>query len=185
MRARRIADLGLAAVVLAAMITLHRTTPGPNEFEQPVEVNGSLGRTVRTPLFDLTVDKVRAGKELDVPKYKDDLTTATDFVVVDAIVTATRKPILLGTVRVRTEDGDMYLASERKGFDRGDLGSSELAPGITERGSFVIEMPADKLKGSRLEVIESSADRFEPQATVPLDGTTVEDRVAVENATAS
>jgi hypothetical protein len=50
-----------------------------------------------------------------------------------------------------------------------DLTGFEFAPDIPARGVFVVEMPADKLPGAVLQVMEKPfLNDLEPQATIPL-----------------
>jgi hypothetical protein len=73
-------------------------------------------------------------------------------------------------VQIRTSDGVTYLGANRSGLDRADLTGFQFAPDIPARGSFVIELPADKLPGAILLVTEKKIfTDFEPQATIPLD----------------
>ena len=94
----------------------------------------------------------------------------TDFIVVDAVVKATREPIHLNKVEIKAADGVTYLGANRSELDRADLTGFQFAPDIPVRGSFVIEMPADKLPGAVLHVMEKAIfSDLEPQATIPLD----------------
>jgi hypothetical protein len=163
-------NVGLTLVVLVAIVALYRWTPTLKDIQQPVAVKGAVGKPVHTPRFDLTVDGIRISKKLRVPRTTPDRDTLTDFVVVDATVRATREPIHLGLVQIRTSDGVTYLGANRSGLDRADLTGFQFAPDIPARGSFVIEMPADKLPGAILLVTEKKIfTDFEPQATIPLD----------------
>lgn len=166
---RRLVNVLLTGAVLVAIIALYRATPTQGDIQQPVEVKGQAGEVVRTPRFDLTVEGVRVGKSLKVPRTTPDRDTSTSFVVVDAFVTARREPIHLGTVKIRTAEGVEYLVANRTGLDRVDLTGHQLSPGIGVRGSLVFEMPADRLPGAELLVIENSIfTTMEPQATVAL-----------------
>jgi len=103
-------------------------------------------------------------------------------VVVDATITATREPIHVSNVRIRSSDGITYLGANRNGLNEVDLTGSELSPDIPVRGSFVVEMPADKVPGATLLVMEKSMlNDLEPQVTVPLgdDPPAVEDVVSL------
>jgi hypothetical protein len=170
MTARKLVNVGLTLVVLVAIVALYRWTPTLKDIQQPVAVKGAVGKPVHTPRFDLTVDGIRISKKLRVPRTTPDRDTLTDFVVVDATVRATREPIHLGLVQIRTSDGVTYLGANRSGLDRADLTGFQFAPDIPARGSFVIEMPADQLPGAILLVTEKKIfTDFEPQATIPLD----------------
>lgn len=57
-------------------------------------------------------------------------------------------------MQIRTSDGVTYLGANRNGLDQVSLTGFEFAPDILVRGSFVIEMPADKLPGAIVEVME-------------------------------
>jgi hypothetical protein len=165
----KLLNIGLTLAVLVAIVGLYRLTPTQKDIQEPVAVNGIVRRAVTTPRFDLTVEDVRAGKKLKVPHSTPDRDSLTDFVVIDAVVTATREPIHLNSVRIRTSDGITYLGANRSGLDVVDLTGFQFAPDIPVRGSFVVEMPADKLSGATLQVMEKSIlNDLEPQATVPL-----------------
>jgi hypothetical protein len=181
-RARRVLNLGLTLAVLVAIVGLYRLTPTQKDIQDPTPVKGIIGRTVKTPRFDLTVNDVRVGKKLRIPHSTPDRDTLTDFVVVDAPITATREPIHVSNVRIRSSDGVTYLGANRNGLHEVDLTGSELSPDIPVRGSFVVEMPADKVPGATLLVMEKSIlNDLEPQVTVPLgpDAPKVQDVVAL------
>jgi len=181
-RARRVLNLGLTLAVLVAIVGLYRLTPTQKDIQDPTPVKGIIGRTVKTPRFDLTVNDVRVGRKLRIPHSTPDRDTLTDFVVVDATITATREPIHVSNVRIRSSDGITYLGANRNGLNEVDLTGSELSPDIPVRGSFVVEMPADKVPGATLLVMEKSMlNDLEPQVTVPLgdDPPAVEDVVSL------
>jgi hypothetical protein len=169
MTARKLVNVGLTLAVLVAIVALYRWTPTQKDIQQPVAVNGAVGKAVHTPRFDLTVDGIRISKKLRVPRSTPDRDTLTDFVVIDATVKATREPIHLSLVQIRTSDGMTYLGANRSGLDQVDLTSFQFAPGIPARGSFVVELPADKLPGAILMVMEKKIlTDMEPQARIPL-----------------
>jgi hypothetical protein len=166
---RKVANIGLTVAVLVAIVALYRWTPDQKDIQDPTPVGGIVGRVVKTPRFDLTVNDVRVGKKLKIPFSTPDRDTLTDFVVVDATVNATREPMHINSVKIRAADGTTYLGSNRSGLDQVDLTGSEFSPDIPVRGSFVVEMPADKVPGATLLVMEKSIfNDLEPQVTVPL-----------------
>ncbi|MFF0338198.1 hypothetical protein [Kribbella sp. NPDC004875] len=169
MSTRKLLNVALTLGVLVAIVGLYRLTPTQKDIQQPTPVRGIVGRAVKTPRFDLTVDDVRVGKKLRIPHSTPDRDSLTDFVVVDATVTATQEPVHIQNVRIRSSDGVTYLGANRSGLDQVDLTGSEFAPDIPTRGSFVVEMPADKVPGATLLVMEKSIlNDLEPQVTVPL-----------------
>ncbi|MFI5696639.1 hypothetical protein ACIA58_32595 [Kribbella sp. NPDC051586] len=179
---RRLLNIGLTLAVLVAIVGLYRLTPTQKDIQDPTPVKGIVGRTVKTPRFDLTVNDVRVGKKLRIPHSTPDRDSLTDFVVIDATVTATREPIHVFNVRIRSADGVTYLGANRNGLDQVDLTGTELAPDIPVRGSFVVEMPANKVPEATLQVMEKSfLNDLEPQVTVPLgpDTPAVQDVVAL------
>jgi hypothetical protein len=182
MTGRKLLNVGLTLAVLVAIVGLYRLTPTQKDIQEPTAVKGIAGRAVHTPRFDLTVDDVRVGKKLRIPRSTPDRDSLTAFVVVDATVTANREPIHIFDVRIRSADGVTYLGSNRSGLDRVDLTGTEFAPDIPVRGSFVVEMPADQVPGATLLVMEKSImNDLEPQVTVPLgpDTPTLEDVVSL------
>lgn len=189
MSGRKPVNVALTLAVLVAIVGLYRLTPTQKDIQEPVAVNGVVGRAVKTPRFDLTVEGVRVGRTLTIPGAADARDTTSGFVVVDAVVTATREPIHLASVRIRASDGVTYLGANRSGLDRVDLTGFEFAPGIPVRGSFVVELPADKLPGATLQVMEKAIfNDLEPQATIPLGldpAPTVEDVVSLTRASES
>ncbi|HEY9337769.1 MAG TPA: hypothetical protein VIQ79_25225 [Kribbella sp.] len=182
MSRRKLLNAGLTLAVLVAIVGLYRLTPTQKDIQDPTAVKGIPGRVVHTPRFDLTVDDVRAGKKLRIPRSTPDRDSLTAFVVVDATVTANREPMHIFDVRIRSADGVTYLGANRSGLDQVDLTGTEFAPDIPVRGSFVIEMPTDKVPGATLLVMEKSMlNDLEPQVTVPLgdDPPAVEDVVSL------
>lgn len=166
---RKVLNVGLVLVVLVAIIGLYRLTPTQQDIQQPVEVKGIVGKPVKTPRFELTVRGVQIGKKLRIPRSAPDRDTLSDFIVVDAVVKATREPIHLNKVSIKAADGTTYLGANRVGLDDADLTGFEFAPDIPAQGSFVVEMPADQLPGAVLQVMEKAIfSDLEPQATIPL-----------------
>jgi hypothetical protein len=169
MSRRRVVDSILVVVVLVAIVGLYRITPTQKDFQQPIAVKGVAGQAVHTPRFDVTVEKVRISKKLRVPRTTPDRDTLSDFVVIDAVVTANREPIHLQKFGIRATDGTTYAAANRSGLDRVDLANFQFAPGIAVRGPIVVEMPADQLPGATLLVLEKEIfTDLEPQATIAL-----------------
>ncbi|RZT28736.1 hypothetical protein EV649_2520 [Kribbella sp. VKM Ac-2569] len=186
MTGRKLLNVGLTLAVLVAIVALYRFTPTQQDIQQPTSVNGIVGRAVQTPRFDLTVDDVRVGKKLRIPRSTPDRDSLTTFVVVDASVTAKREPMHIFDIRIRSADGVTYLGANRSGLDRFDLTGIEFAPDIPARGSFVVEMPADKVPGATLLVMEKSIlNDLEPQVTVPLGSDTPKLEDVVDLAAAS
>jgi hypothetical protein len=170
MTGRRLLNIALVLVVLVAIVGLYRLTPTQKDIQDPVIVRGKVGRPVHTPRFDLKVVDVKVGKKLRVPQTTPDRDSLTDFVVVDAVVTANREPMHINKVQIESADGVTYLGSNRSGFDQDDLTGFQFAPDIPAHGSFVVEMPADKLPGATLQVMEKAIlNDLEGQITVPLD----------------
>jgi hypothetical protein len=170
MSRRKLVDTVLVAVVLVAIVGLYRLTPTPKDFQQPIAVKGVAGRAVHTPRFDFTVEKVRISNKLRVPRTTPDRDTLTDFVVIDAVVTANREPIHLQKIGIRAADGTTYAAANRSELNRSDLTGFQFAPGIPVRGPLVFEMPVDQLPGATLLVLEKQIfNDLEPQATIALE----------------
>lgn len=168
-RQRKVLNVVLVIVVLVAIIGLYRLTPTQKDIQEPVAVKGIVGKAVKTPRFELTVRGVQVSKKLRIPRASPDRDTLSDFVVIDAIVKATREPIHLSKVTIKTADGISYLGANRSGLNETDLTGFEFAPDIPAHGSFVVEMPADQLPGAVLQVMEKSIfNDLEPQATIPL-----------------
>ncbi|MEV6411274.1 hypothetical protein [Kribbella sp. NPDC051718] len=166
---RRLANYGLVLVVLVAIIGLYRLTPTQKDIQDPVEVHGVVGKAVKTPRFELTVKTVQVSKKLRIPRSAPDRESLSDFVVIEAEVQALREPMHLNKVSIKAADGTTYLGADRSGLETVDLSSYEFAPGIPARGVFVVEMPADKLPGAVLQVMEKAfLNDLEPQATIPL-----------------
>ncbi|GAA1594647.1 hypothetical protein GCM10009789_55880 [Kribbella sancticallisti] len=169
MNVRKLVNVGLVLLVLVAIVGLYRLTPTQKDIQQPVAVKGITGKAVQAPRFELTVESIRVSKKLKVPRTTPDRDTLTDFVVVDAVVKATREPLHLRKVEIRTAAGVTYLGSNRSGLDRVLLTGFQFAPDIPARGSFVVEMPATELPGATLLVTEKAIfTDLEPQATIPL-----------------
>jgi hypothetical protein len=168
-RLRKLLNYALVLVVLAAIIALYRLTPTQKDIQDPVAVNGVVGKAVKTPRFELTVRSVQVSKKLRIPRSAPDRDSLSDFVVIEAEVKATREPIHLNKVSIKATDGTTYLGADRSGLETVDLTSYQFAPDIPARGVFVVEMPADKLPGAVLQVMEKAfLNDLEPQATIPL-----------------
>jgi hypothetical protein len=167
MSGRKLLNIALTLAVLVAIVGLYRLTPTQKDIQEPVAVKGIVDRPVHTPRFDLTVKDVKVAKKLKIQGTARD--TLTDFVIVDAIVTAKREPIHLNKVQIRASDGVTYLGANRNGLGEIDLTGFQFAPDIPVHGSFVVEMPADKVPGATLQVMEKAIlNDLEAQVTVPL-----------------
>jgi hypothetical protein len=168
-RLRKLLNYGLVLLVLVAIIGLYRLTPTQKDIQDPVAVNGVVGKAVKTPRFELTVKSVQVSKKLRIPRSAPDRDSLSDFVVIEAVVKATREPIHLNKVSIKAADGTTYLGADRSGLGDVDLTSFQFAPDIPARGVFVVEMPAGKLPGAVLQVMEKAfLNDLEPQATIPL-----------------
>lgn len=169
---RKLLNIGLVLVVLAAIIALYRLTPTQKDIQDPLPVKGMVGKAVKLPRFELTVRGVQIGKKLRIPRSGPDRESLSDFVVIDAVVKATREPMHLNKVSIKAADGTTYLGANRAGLNEVDLTGFQFAPDIPARGSFVVEMPAEQLPGAVLQVMEKAIfSDLEPQATIPLDVT--------------
>ncbi|MEV8378611.1 hypothetical protein AB0P21_38080 [Kribbella sp. NPDC056861] len=168
-RRRKVLNVALVLVVLVAIIGLYRLTPTQKDVQEPIAVKGIVGKPVKTPRFELTVRGVQVSKKLRIPRSAPDRDTLSDFVVVDALATATREPLYLKNVSIKAADGTTYLGANRSGLREADLTGFQLSTDIPARGFFVVEMPADQLPGAVLQVMEKPfLNDLEPQATIPL-----------------
>jgi hypothetical protein len=62
MSARKLVNVLLTLAVLVAIVGLYRLTPTQKDIQEPLAVNGVVGRAVKTPRFDLTIEGVRVGR---------------------------------------------------------------------------------------------------------------------------
>jgi len=168
-RQRKALNVVLVILVLVAIIGLYRLTPTQKDIQEPTAVKGIVGKPVKTPRFELTVRGVQVSKKLRIPRAAPVRESRSDFVVIDAVVKATREPLHLNKVTIQAADGTRYAGANRSGLREVDLTGFEFAPDIPAHGSLVVEMPADQLPGAVLQVMEKAIfNDLEPQATIPL-----------------
>ena len=149
---RAVVGVLTGALLLAAIIVVHRATPGVDTRYRPIASVGEMGEQVNTTSFELRADRVELAGSI---KLTDDFgftgetrTTAGIWVVVWTTVSATTDQLSIEGARLRTAGGAEYLASSLTHT----LDKSDLQPGIPQYGPLLFEIPRDRLAGAALAV---------------------------------
>lgn len=179
-RRRWAIDALLAVLALSAMVWMARHTASYEDNRAPFHVLGRLGEAVRGRDFAVMVEKVELARALhldagsgDPPQRRD---TYGVWLVAHLRVDALQEPFRFRRAELRTGDGTLYEADDRR-IDSSYLVSGvEIAPGLPERGIVVFELPREKLAGA---VLEASRDkiRIAPDDVAEIDLGLSQDRV--------
>lgn len=163
-RRHRIAyAVATVAVIVAAALLWHHL-PTPSKVYRPFDVHGQIGDQVSGRLFDVTVTGLRAGREVQAPR-RPPASALGQWVLVDAELRATREFVL-----PRAEllvGANTYVPSER--FAMVQLGT-ELAPLITQQGSWVFDVDPELLHASAELTLRvwSGDNRFDSRLVVSI-----------------
>ncbi|WP_260764845.1 hypothetical protein [Mycobacterium sp. SMC-4] len=151
------------AVIIAAAALWHNL-PAPSDVYRPFDVGATLGEQVSGRVFDLTVTGVRVGRQAQSPR-RPPIPALGEWVLVDAELRATsefvlpRAELLVGP--------NTYAPSDR--FQFVQLGA-ELAPLITQHGSWAFDVAPDQLTSSSLLTLRvwSGDSRFDSRSVVKI-----------------
>ena len=150
-RLRKAAALAvcLAIVAAIALVTGTRGDSVPVRYADVV-----VGETGAATDFDVRVLDVRLTQQVQRDESAEPLGTDATFVVVDLTADARR-----GTVNLT---GDVWLltASGHRYAPRDEFGSAQpsmVQPGFTTTGTFVFQVPPDRIAGARLLVEPGTA----------------------------
>ncbi|HVX44763.1 MAG TPA: hypothetical protein VHC49_12795 [Mycobacteriales bacterium] len=183
LRRRRTWKVIVLVIVLGLVVLAHNTTPDKGDFLQPVTVAAGSDDVATTPDFAITVDAVQTGGTIAVPSLTSDektrLGSSIGWVVVTVTADATKSPISLLGMRIKTSDGRTFLASRRDPLSEVDLGTAALSPELPVRAQVAVEMPASAVPGARFEAAKSSFQALEAVAAVPLPPATHQDVVTM------
>jgi hypothetical protein len=141
----------VALVLVAVMaVTAPDVTVAPRSWSRI-----AVGETGTIRDLSLTVTDVRATNSLDL--YGTPFTSPVALVVVRAEVVATDDPTYLGQVWLTTRDGRRYDPREEWTTAMPPVPAQ---PGFTVAGSWVFEVPPDRLAGAEL-VVENDGAEFD------------------------
>lgn len=134
----------VTAVVIASAAALWHNLPEPTDVYGPFDVHAAVGQQATGRAITTTVTGVRIGPQVSVSPPTRTVPAAGVWVVVDAVVAATRSFELPHTELA--VGPNVYIPSDQ--FWRAPLGA-ELGPGIMQRGSWVFDVPADLLDAAQ------------------------------------
>jgi hypothetical protein len=133
---------GLVVVIVAAAALVWHNLPTPTDLYGPFDVRGTAGEPVRGHSVVATVDSLRIGAQVN------SIQAAGDWVVVDTVLEATDSTALPRAELVVGPNS--YTPSDR--FFMETLGA-EIAPGITQRGSWVFDVASPLVADAASEPI--------------------------------
>jgi len=165
---RRVLVAVICAALLVALVVANRLIPDNDQTLRPISTDGVIGRTARTPAFEIKVDTVTAGRTLaENGGFGDPERTSGVFLLVWADLTGVDKPVTLDTAYLRTADGPEYDATDAMSFGALDQTGSDA--GLTRYGAIGFELPGYRIAGSRLVVGQAAGqNRLGSQADVDL-----------------
>lgn len=142
-----------AAVALALVAALTATAP---DLTTPARqwVALGVGDTGTLRDFSLRVTEVEQASALEI--RGEPLTTTAVFVVVGMEADVLADPVSFSRVRLETRSGDRY--KPRSEWVSGKPPQTQ--PGFTARGTWVFEVPADRVSGARL-LVENEGREFD------------------------
>lgn len=172
LRRRRTWKVIILVVVLGLVVLAHKTTPDKGDFLQPVTVAAGSDHVATTPDFAVAVDSVTTSDAIEVPSLGSEgdtrLTSTVGWVVLTVTADATKSPISLLGMRIKSRSGTTYLASRRNPIPQVDLGTALLSPELPVRAQVAVEMPKSQVPGARFEAAQSYFQALEAVAAVPL-----------------
>lgn len=130
-----------ATAAVAASAFLWHNLPVPTQIWAPFDVDGAPGETVTGRSLSVTVSGARLGPTA-LQRGRPMVEAAGEWLVVDAAVDATT--VFVKPVTELRVGADTYVPTDR--FWSAQLGG-ELAPGITQRGSWVFDVAPERLAG--------------------------------------
>lgn len=168
---RSVAPALAITAAIAAAAALWHNLPEPTEIYKPFDVHAGVGQQATGRGITATVDGVRIGPKVHkVSPPERTVQSVGTWVVVDAAVTSTRA---FGLPRTALIVGpNTYEPSDR--FWPAALGA-ELEPGITQRGSWAFEVPAELVAAAADPIslrVWLNSDSLDSRivVTIPLDG---------------
>lgn len=178
-RVRAALPVLVTAAAVAASAVLWHNLPEPTDVSGPFDVHGAMGEPVHGRALVVTVTGIRLSSRVEAPR-RPPVAAAGEWVVVDAELQATAG-FVLPVVDLQVGP-NTYIRSER--FRTTQLGG-EVAPGITQRGSWVFDVAPSTLDAatqlqlrvwhgdgrldSRVVVAIPLRDRHRPADLVALD----------------
>lgn len=185
---RSVAPALAITAAIAAAAALWHNLPEPTEIYKPFDVHAGVGQQATGRGITATVDGVRIGPKVHkMSPPERTVQSVGTWVVVDAAVTSTRA---FGLPRTALIVGpNTYEPSDR--FWPAALGA-ELEPGITQRGSWAFEVPAELVAAAADPIslrVWLNSDSLDSRivVTIPLDGKHVsrDDVITLEPVTES
>lgn len=168
---RSVAPALAITAAIAAAAALWHNLPEPTEIYKPFDVHAGVGQQATGRGITATVDGVRIGPKVHkMSPPERTVQSVGTWVVVDAAVTSTRA---FGLPRTALIVGpNTYEPSDR--FWPAALGA-ELEPGITQRGSWAFEVPAELVAAAADPIslrVWLNSDSLDSRivVTIPLDG---------------
>lgn len=177
-------SLGLIALIVG--LDKAKQPDISNMFAPSIKHQAAFGQPLTIRQGTVRFTRVRVAKSVQVGSdiLKKQVNTSGIWVIVDYTFTARRESAYLG-VALNSRDNATYGASDRGGLSAKDSISGD--PGFPVTGSFLFEMPKDRIAGSYLTVGQSSLGDWplwDDEGIVPLGIDDAKARSLVRNAPA-
>ncbi|HLV72939.1 MAG TPA: hypothetical protein VKY91_09150 [Vulgatibacteraceae bacterium] len=148
------AGIGGAALLAGAM-WLHTLVPELRAAQlDPIRTGGKVGEVVRTRDFSVRVEKVEAARSL-APGFslggRPDVGTDGIYLIVRFRASSHREPLQLRMANLETPGGYVYKHDPRTRAASAGV-QPTFQPMIWTSGTFLYELPEDRLEGARLVV---------------------------------
>lgn len=157
-----------------------------NMFAPSIKHQAAFGQPLTLREGTVRFTRIRAAKSVEVGSgiLKKQINTSGIWLIVDYRFTATRESAYMG-VTLNSRDNATYSASDRGGLSGKDSISGDA--GFPVSGSFLFELPKDRIAGSYITVGQSSLGAWplwDDQGIVPLGIDDAKARSLVRNAPA-
>ncbi|RPF23025.1 hypothetical protein [Myceligenerans xiligouense] len=169
----------LAPVAIGAATWFVTQVPQDTVVDQPFEIEGAVGETVRLDYADLTVTDVRLARQID---GEDVAQAGGVFVVVDAVWEATDRTLAIGGAELVDGQERTHAATDRSGCAT----ATSAAPAYGQRITYCFDVAPDALDGAQVrlgrggEGEDGAFQRRDAIAVVDLDL----DRASLDEASA-
>ena len=155
----------MLVLALAAGALVTRNTPDPDAQQGPFLRTGRIGQTIDLGDFDARVVSVRGAAVISQSGAAHD--TSGVWVLVTVRLTSRHKPIGVGYMAVRDDQGRTYRASTR--VDQVLEGGWTLQPGVPVTGEVAFEVPVAVAGHLAIRLAKPAIElRMAAMAEVPL-----------------
>ncbi|GAB3165857.1 hypothetical protein GCM10027059_24010 [Myceligenerans halotolerans] len=134
-----------APVAIGAATWFVTQVPQDTTVEQPFEVEGAVGATLRLDYADLTVTDIRLAQRIDGDGGAQ---AGGVFVVVDAVWEAADRTLSIGGAELVDAEGRIHAATDRSGCAT----ATKASPAYGQRITYCFDVVPDALDGAQVRL---------------------------------